>query len=139
MNKAILLLVFATSFAIACNRKMIPATTKTETKTDNISKETAKEEVKTSEPEKKEPVKIPDAVPVQPATPASSIPNKPSEEESGKNVYTAKCGKCHALKNTGAYTYNQWETILKTMIPRARLNADEETQVVTYIRANAKH
>jgi hypothetical protein len=139
MNKAILLLVFATSLVIACNKKMTPATTKTETKTDNPAVK-EKEEVKTSEPEKKEPVKVPEVAPVQPAQPAGpSIPNKPSEEESGKNVYTSKCGKCHALKNTAAYTYDQWEGILKSMVPRARLTGDEETQVVAYIRANVKH
>ncbi|MEO6612598.1 MAG: cytochrome c [Chitinophagaceae bacterium] len=141
MNKSILLLFFAASLAVACNKKMVPATTKTETKTDNpVVKEPVKEEIKASEPEKKEPVKVPDVAPVQPIQPSMpTIPNKPSDEESGKNLYTSKCGKCHALKNTAAYTYDQWEGILKSMIPNAKLTADEETQVVAYIRAHAKH
>jgi mono/diheme cytochrome c family protein len=143
MNKAIVVLFFATSFSIACNKKMVPAATKQETKTGNTAKETpAKEDVKPSEPEKKEPAKVADAVPAQtspPVAPAPLIPNKPSQEESGKNIYTSKCSKCHAAKNIGAYTYDQWEGILKSMIPKAKLTADEENLVVAYIRSHVKN
>lgn len=67
-----------------------------------------------------------------------SAPNKPSYEEMGKSVYSSKCNKCHGSKNVKNYTFDQWELILKTMIPNAKLTADEESYVMAYIRANAK-
>lgn len=67
-----------------------------------------------------------------------NAPNKPSEEEMGKSVYSSKCSKCHGSKNVKNYTFNQWELILKTMLPNAKLSADEESYVMAYIRANAK-
>lgn len=62
----------------------------------------------------------------------------PSESESGKSLYSSKCSRCHALKNVGDYTYGQWEPILKKMIPRANLNEDEKTQLLEFIKGNAK-
>ena len=58
--------------------------------------------------------------------------------DNGKNVFVTKCGKCHALKNTGDYTANQWDGILKAMAPKAKLSGDETRQVEAYIKANAK-
>lgn len=57
---------------------------------------------------------------------------------SGKTVYTTRCGRCHGLKNTEAYTPQQWEGILKSMIPKAKLNETEGQQVTAYVMANAK-
>lgn len=68
-----------------------------------------------------------------------NAPNKPSYEEMGKHVYSSKCSKCHGSKNVKNYTFNQWEGILKTMIPNAKLTADEESYVIAYIKANAKN
>ena len=56
----------------------------------------------------------------------------------GKTVYTTRCGKCHGLKEVSAYTEQRWEPILKSMIPKARLNDDEAKQVTAYVMANAK-
>lgn len=58
--------------------------------------------------------------------------------EQGKTVYTAKCGKCHGLKNTANYTAASWETILQKMAPKAKLTEEETTQVHAYVMANAK-
>src|SRR5437588_7678176 len=58
--------------------------------------------------------------------------------EQGKTIYTAKCGKCHGLKNTANYTADRWTNILKAMIPKAKLNEAEAHQVTAYVMANAK-
>src|SRR2546423_12350499 len=58
--------------------------------------------------------------------------------EQGKTVYTAKCGKCHGLKNTTNYTADRWNSILKAMIPKAKLNDTEAQQVTAYVLSNAK-
>ena len=56
----------------------------------------------------------------------------------GKAVYTNRCGRCHALKNTKAFTSKDWEIILPVMIPRARLNESEAQQVRAYVMAHTK-
>lgn len=73
-----------------------------------------------------------------PVPPVPSGPQKASYEEMGGNIYSAKCTRCHAAKDPGAYTWNQWEGILKKMIPNAKLTNDEEDYVRAYIRASAK-
>ncbi len=56
----------------------------------------------------------------------------------GKIIYANRCGRCHGLKNTESYTLQRWENILKTMIPKAKLNDEEAKQVTAYVMANAK-
>lgn len=56
----------------------------------------------------------------------------------GQTVYTSRCGRCHGLKKTENYTAQQWDNILKSMIPKAKLNDDEARQVTAYVMANAK-
>ena len=56
----------------------------------------------------------------------------------GKTVYTNRCGRCHALKTTEAFTPQRWEGILKSMIPKAKLNETEAQQVTAFVMANAK-
>jgi mono/diheme cytochrome c family protein len=137
MKRIIVLFVLTTLIAVACTKKSIPTTSgsgsgaaTSPTKTTGAEKKS--EPDKTSEPDKP-------SVAAQPTAPtAPTVPNKPSDEEMGKNVYTTKCGKCHALKNVGSFTYTQWEGILKSMVPKAKLTADEENQVVAYIKSNSK-
>jgi cytochrome c5 len=56
----------------------------------------------------------------------------------GQIVYSNRCGRCHYLKTARDYTPQQWENILKSMIPKAKLNDDEAKQVTAYVMANAK-
>ena len=56
----------------------------------------------------------------------------------GKTIYQAKCGRCHNLKNVGAYDERSWVGILKIMTPRAKLTETETQQVTAYVKANAK-
>jgi mono/diheme cytochrome c family protein len=56
----------------------------------------------------------------------------------GQTIYTNRCGRCHGVKKTENYTQQQWENILKRMIPKARLNDEEAKQVTAYVMEHAK-
>src|SRR5688572_9229915 len=60
------------------------------------------------------------------------------ETNAGKTVYTTRCGSCHTLKPVDKYTAAQWENILKSMIPKAKLSEHEATDVSDYIMKHAK-
>ena len=69
---------------------------------------------------------------------APDAPQKESYEQMGSSIYSAKCTKCHAAKTVSNYTMRQWDSILKNMVPKAKLSNEEEEQVTAYIRSNAK-
>jgi cytochrome c5 len=62
----------------------------------------------------------------------------PEVASAGQTVYTNRCGRCHGLKKTENYTVQQWDNILKSMIPKAKLNDDEAKQVAAYVMEHAK-
>jgi cytochrome c5 len=73
-------------------------------------------------------------LPPPPPPPAAPV----VDMAAGKTIYETKCNKCHAPKVLDAYTTERWAGILKSMIPKAKLNADESAQVTAYVNANAK-
>jgi hypothetical protein len=106
-------------FAIACAHKTIPAgsttnTTATTTNTNTGSTTTPADSSST-------------------ATVADA-----SVLQAGHTIYTTRCVKCHAVKNTANFTRVQWDGILKEMAPKAKLNETEKAQVTAYVKANAK-
>jgi cytochrome c5 len=62
----------------------------------------------------------------------------PEVASTGQSVYTNRCGRCHGLKKTENYTAQQWDNILKNMIPKAKLNDGEAKQVTAYVMEHAK-
>ncbi len=56
----------------------------------------------------------------------------------GQSIYVNRCGRCHRLKTVENYTSQQWDNILRTMIPKARLNNDEAVQLTAYVMEHAK-
>jgi hypothetical protein len=56
----------------------------------------------------------------------------------GQTIYINRCGRCHSLKPVQNYTAQQWDNILKSMIPKAKLNEDESKQVTAFIMEHAK-
>ncbi len=126
MKKIALLLICMTAI-IACSKKIIPATTQT---TAPLKEEKAKSQ--DDQQSVNDTKKMDDmAKPTEPAPVMTQM-------EYGKTVFMAKCASCHAMKNPGDFTFAQWENILKTMVPNAKLSAAEEKQVTMYIKANAR-
>ena len=132
---------------LACTRKVAPDSGATGTKQPETGKkDLAEAGQKTEEPtydpdsEKGKPPtsELPAVPPSIPPPNAPKGPEKPSELEMGRSVYTSNCTKCHAAKNVKNYTFARWESILKTMVPNAKLTTEEESYLVAYIRANAK-
>jgi mono/diheme cytochrome c family protein len=64
--------------------------------------------------------------------------SNPGLASTGQTIYTNHCGRCHGLKKIENYTSQQWENILKSMIPKARLSEEEAKQVTDFIMKNAK-
>ncbi len=56
----------------------------------------------------------------------------------GKEIYTNRCGACHASHDTKHYTANQWPNIIKSMEDRAGLNKSEKQSVIKYVQNNSK-
>lgn len=74
------------------------------------------------------------AAPAKPAEPVVSA----ELLEAGKLVYTTKCSRCHAAKPVENWTAEGWQPILKSMIPKAKLDSVQSAQVTAYVKANAK-
>jgi cytochrome c5 len=72
-------------------------------------------------------------------------PAKPAEPvfstevlAAGKTIYATKCAKCHSEKPVENWTVEDWKPILKSMIPKARLDSVQAVNVTAYVNANAK-
>jgi hypothetical protein len=64
--------------------------------------------------------------------------NSPEFIAAGKVIYTGKCSRCHDMKEPSAYTAERWPSILKSMIPKAKLNTEQANQLTAYVMANTK-
>lgn len=73
-----------------------------------------------------------------PANPSVNPSTTTKEVEEGHALYTAKCGRCHNLKNPTKYTTSEWTPLMKRMAPKARLTEAETAQVTAYVMAYAK-
>ncbi len=136
MKKLIVLSVICAAGIIGCGKKIMP-----ESAANNQTRPANDKEVK--------------ATTQQPATNASAtstpsfnnmrgtesgIPILPASEimDKGKTVYVTKCGSCHALKAPGDYSRDQMKNILKTEIPKAKLDNKEADQLTVYLMANTR-
>lgn len=126
MKRIIVLSFICAIGIIACSKKTIPATSPT---SDVVKEEKTKSQAETQADIDK---KMDDTA--KPTAPASVM----TQMDHGKTLFTTKCASCHAMKNPGDFTTVQWDNILKTMIPKAKLSAAEEKQVTDYIKANAR-
>jgi len=77
-----------------------------------------------------------------PEAPKSTEPliveNSPEAIAAGKILFETRCNRCHDLRDTKGYVTERWASILKIMVPRARLNEGQAKQVTAYIMANAQ-
>jgi len=60
------------------------------------------------------------------------------EFENGKAIMAQSCKKCHVLFDPQDYKVEEWEKILKVMIPKARLSETDAALVKDYIIAHAQ-
>ena len=58
--------------------------------------------------------------------------------EAGKALYDSRCGTCHGLKKVERFSVTEWEHIMRSMAPKAKLTEAETQQVTAYVNANAK-
>jgi len=72
-----------------------------------------------------------------PATTATTA-TATGDATAGQATYMAKCQRCHALKNPGDFTSDQWPPILNSMAVKAQLSDTEKANVLAYVLANAK-
>jgi len=56
----------------------------------------------------------------------------------GQQVFVAKCGKCHGLKDPANYTQERWVGLVNWMAPKAKATDEEKSQVLAYVQHNAK-
>ena len=54
----------------------------------------------------------------------------------GKMIFANRCSRCHALPEPVQFTTQRWEGILARMIPRARLDKEQEIHITAFIKAN---
>jgi cytochrome c5 len=109
MKKLLTFYLFCSVVAIACHKKAVPEITS-----------------RTEFPPPPKSAKLPIAE------------NTPEAIAAGKAVFETKCNRCHELKDTKIYTTDRWTSILRIMIPRARLEEEQARQVTSYVMANSK-
>jgi len=63
---------------------------------------------------------------------------QPDQLEKGHTLFTGNCAKCHKLKDPGSRTPAEWDKVLKRMIPKAKLSAEDGALVRAYLIANSK-
>ena len=131
MKKGILVLSIFVAGIIACSKKISPATGSTTDNTTTAPIATAPIVVdkKTEEivllKEEAKPV-IAGAEDADPKLIA------------GRAIYIGKCIKCHTAKAVDEFTAERWDGILRSMIPKAKLNFVEASQVTAYVKAHSK-
>jgi mono/diheme cytochrome c family protein len=109
----------------SCAKKMTPTT--------NAVKETAVvKPIETPKPEELRTVMIDNTERQQPVEVVAAV-NKESEMVvAGKEVFKAKCGRCHDLKAPENYTASKWVKIIDWMAPKAKLDASEKENILAY-------
>ena len=56
-----------------------------------------------------------------------------AELQSGREVYTNHCGKCHKIPKPQAFNEQQWTKVLEKMAPKAKLTKEQTDLVYKYV------
>lgn len=56
----------------------------------------------------------------------------------GRTLYENNCAKCHKLKDPASRNPEEWNNVLKKMIPKAKLTYEDGRLVRAYLVANSK-
>ncbi|BDM65092.1 trimethylamine-N-oxide reductase [Shewanella sp. NFH-SH190041] len=60
------------------------------------------------------------------------------QQSKGEKLFYNSCTLCHAAPAPTDYTYQQWQGITRSMFPRAGLTADEQQEVLQFLKKHAK-
>jgi cytochrome c5 len=120
MKKFIVLFIAAATIAVACHKKAAP-TASANTNTNPTSTSTNSNASQ---------------VPVAPVT--AAVVYTSADIDAGKVIYETKCTKCHPAKPVDSFNEDRWVKILKSMIPKAKLDSVQSHQVTAYAMTNAK-
>lgn len=55
----------------------------------------------------------------------------------GKTLFDNNCGKCHDLPHPSQYSKAQWSKIVPSMSKEAKLDAEQENQILLYVQYGA--
>lgn len=58
--------------------------------------------------------------------------------ESGKELFTANCARCHKLTPPETRTADNWHKVLDKMIPKTKTTAEEGAKIRAYVIANSQ-
>jgi cytochrome c5 len=72
----------------------------------------------------------------EPSRPVIAVADIKPDIAIGKIIFTNRCGRCHALPEPVQFTAQRWDGILARMIPRARLDKEQEIHVTAFIKEN---
>lgn len=70
----------------------------------------------------------------------SIYPPRPTvapDSVAGKQIFMARCVRCHGLPDAKQFTKEKWDDILPLMFPRSGLSNEEALHVRTWLLANA--
>jgi len=76
----------------------------------------------------------------EPVPTAEQMKAKYSEEQlaQGKTIWQNSCNRCHKLFEASSRTHEKWDRVLKRMIPKAKLTAEDGALVRAYLIAHSK-
>jgi cytochrome c5 len=146
--KKIVIVFAAIIFVYGCSQKTTPTTASTAkpTKsTEEVAIKTAVATVATNVPVAETKEKMTEAEkPLKDGSlsvsgvVAVADTKEPGQVVEGGEIYRAKCGKCHDLKDPKEYNATKWVKVVEWMAPRAKLDAREKDNVIAYVSFHAK-
>lgn len=137
--KKTILICLAIIAMYSCAKKMTPAASAPST-----DKESATVTAATALASKTKPTEMKTETPVAPVTSeavasidatttdATAVKKETTQVVAGKEVFKAKCGRCHELKAPENYTAAKWVKIVDWMAPKAKLDASGKENILAY-------
>ena len=71
------------------------------------------------------------------AAPVSDSARVAPDMARGKQIYSVRCARCHDAPDPGKFSQPKWDSILTVMMPRARLNREQQIHIIEYVRSNS--
>lgn len=52
----------------------------------------------------------------------------------GQKLYFSKCGGCHRLYDRNEFSFEQWDTIMVSMKVKAKITAEQEKEILLFLK-----